>query len=84
MFVPEIMNSVSQRDHRLLTLIDQLLRANSSSAWAERVFSTLRLVHSKVRNRLRMGKAGKMVFIYKLLNEIYSVYNVELIHIISI
>ena len=58
MFVPEIMNSVSpiawwhsqseRLTDRLLTLIDQLLRANSSSAWVERVFSTFGLVHSKL------------------------------------
>lgn len=29
---------------------------------------TFGLVHSKVRNRLGVEKAGKLVFIYKLLN----------------
>ena len=58
MFVPKIMNSVSpiawwhsqseRLTDRLLTLIDQLLSATSSSAGVVRVFSTFGLVHSKL------------------------------------
>jgi len=78
-FVPEIRNSVSpiawwhskseRLTDRLLTLIDQLLIASSSSTGVERVFSKFGLVHSKLRNRLRLEKDGKLVFIYKLLNK---------------
>jgi len=46
----------------------QLLCAVGSSAGVERIFSTFGLVHSKLRNRLGVEKAGKLVFIYKLLN----------------
>jgi len=79
MFVPETMNSVSpiawwhspseQLTDRLLMLIDQLLSATSSCAGFQRVFSTFRLVHSKLGNRLGMEKADKLVFTYKMVNK---------------
>lgn len=47
----------------------QLLTAISSSAGVERVFSSFGLVHSKLRNRLGIGKAAKLVFLFKLLNK---------------
>ena len=46
----------------------QLLGAVASSAGVERVFSSFGLVHSKIRNRLGVTKAGKLVFIYKVVN----------------
>ena len=52
----------------MLSLTEQLHTARSSSAGIERIFSTFDLVHSKLRNRLGTSKAGKLVFLYKLLN----------------
>lgn len=49
-------------------LTSKLLSAVASSAGVERIFSTFGFVHSKTRNRLGTEKAGKLVFIYKLLN----------------
>jgi len=79
MFVSEIVNSVSpiawwhsqseRLTDRLFTLFDQLLSAIASSAGVERVFSTFGPVHSKLRSRLGIEKAGKLVFVYKLLNK---------------
>ena len=40
----------------------------ASSASIERVFSSFGLVHSKLRNRLGVEKAGKLVFLHKILN----------------
>ena len=69
MFADEMIQSVSpptwwesqktQLDNSMLT----------SSAGVERIFSTFGIVHSKLRNRLGAVKAGKLVFIYKLLNQ---------------
>ena len=56
-------------DNSMLILCRQVLGAVSSSAGVERIFSTFGIVHSKLRNRLGADKAGKLVFIYKLLNQ---------------
>lgn len=62
-------DSLSSRiEPGMLQLCHQLLSAVASSAGVERIFSTFGLVHSKIRNRLGISKAGKLVFIYKLLN----------------
>ena len=57
--------------HLELTLCRQVFGPVSPivSAGVERIFSTFRLEHSKLRNRLRTDNAGKFVFIYKLLNQ---------------
>ena len=47
----------------------QLLTATASSAGVERVFSSFGLVHSNLRNRLGIEKAGTLVFLFKLLNK---------------
>ncbi len=52
----------------MIKLINQLLGAVSSRAGVERIFSTFGYVHSKVRNRLGIEKAAKLVFMYKVLN----------------
>ena len=44
------------------------LPAINSSASIERVFSSFGLVHSRIRNRLGIEKAGKLVFIFRILN----------------
>lgn len=48
--------------------VTQLMTAVNSSASIERVFSTFGLVHSRIRNRLGIEKAGKLVFIFRMLN----------------
>ena len=51
-------------------LVFKIKKIDASSASVERVFSTyFGFVHSKVRNRLGVEKAGKLVFLHKLLNE---------------
>lgn len=42
--------------------------AVNSSASIERIFSKFGLVHSKLRNRLGVEKAGKLVIIFRVLN----------------
>lgn len=54
---------------KLLHILKQFLCAVSSSASVERVFSTFGLVHSNLRNKLGVEKAGKLVFLYKYYNE---------------
>ena len=58
----------SMLDKNILSLVEQLFTARASTAGIERIFSTFGLVHSKLRNRLQTEKAGKLVFLYKLLN----------------
>jgi hypothetical protein len=53
----------------IVSVAKQLLTATGSSAGVERVFSSFGLVHSKLRNRLGIAKAGKLVFLFKLLNK---------------
>ena len=43
--------------------------ATASSESVERVFSRFGLVHSKLQNRLEVDKAGKLVFVYKIIND---------------
>jgi len=52
-----------------MTVVNQLLTATASSAGVERVFSSFGLVHSNLRNRLGIEKAGKLVFLFKLMNK---------------
>ena len=47
----------------------QLLTATASFAGVERMFSSFGLVHSNLRNRLEIEKAGKLAFLFKLLNK---------------
>ena len=46
----------------------KLLTAIASSAGIERIFSTFGYIHSKIRNRLGIEKAAKLVFVYRMLN----------------
>ena len=55
-------------DPAMVSLAEQLLTARASSAGIKRIFSTFGFVHSKILNRLGTNKAGKLVFLYKLLN----------------
>lgn len=52
-----------------IPVLKQFLCAIASSASVERVFSTFGLVHSDLRNRLGIEKAGKLVFLFKYYNE---------------
>lgn len=52
-----------------VSVAKQLLTATASSAGVERVFSSFGLVHSKLRNRLGIVTAGKLVFLFKQLNK---------------
>lgn len=52
-----------------IPVLKQFLCAIASSASVERVFSTFGLVHSDLRNRLGVEKAGKLVFLFKYYNE---------------
>ena len=52
-----------------VSVVEQLLTTTASSAGVERVFSSFGLVHSKLRNRLGIAKAGKLVFMFKQLNK---------------
>ena len=56
-------------NQELLEVVDQLLTAVASSAGVERIFSSFSLVHSSIRNRLEIEKAGKLVFLFKLFNQ---------------
>ncbi len=56
-------------ESEILSQISGLLTDTASSASVERVFSRFGLVHSKLRNRLGVQKSGKLVFLYKVLNE---------------
>jgi hypothetical protein len=44
-----------------------LLEMPSSSATIERIFSNFGMIRSKLRNRLGLVKAGKLVFCYRML-----------------
>lgn len=45
----------------------QLLEAPASSASIERIFSNFSYIHTKIRNRLGVEKASKLVFCYRML-----------------
>ena len=49
------------------TDLARLMSSPASSASIERVFSTFSLIHNKIRNRLGVQKASKLVFCYRML-----------------
>ena len=51
----------------LVELMIQLHSACASSASIERIFSSFGLIHNKIRNRLGVEKAAKLVFYYRML-----------------
>lgn len=55
--------------NNFVSLYEQLLTAIGATARMERYFSTFGIVQSNLRNRLRNQKAGKLVFIFKYLNQ---------------
>ena len=54
-------------DKTLFQLAQKLLEMPSSSAAIERIFSDFGMIQSKLRNRLGLVKAGKLVFCYRML-----------------
>ena len=58
----------SQNITEMKPLYNAFLTAVSSSAGVERVFSAFGLIHTKLRNRLGVEKAAKLVFLYKYYN----------------
>ncbi|KAI6648586.1 Transposase [Oopsacas minuta] len=78
MFTEEVLKAISPLtwwesqkstlESDVIVLCRKILGGVASSAGVERIFSTFGFVHSKVRNRLGRVKAGKLVFLYKLLN----------------
>ena len=51
-------------DDKFIQLVKCLLCSVASSSDVERAFSTFGLVHSKLRNRLGVAKAAKLVCSY--------------------
>ena len=51
----------------LADVMIHLLSSPASSASVERVFSSFGLVHTKLRNRLGVERAAKLVFCYRML-----------------
>ena len=60
--------SGSELDRSTRDVIANLHMSVASSALVERIFSTFGFVHSAVRNRLGIEKAGKLVFLFRVLN----------------
>ena len=60
--------SGSELETDTMNIITNLLTSVASSASVERIFSTFGFVHSAVRNRLGVEKAGKLVFLFRNLN----------------
>jgi len=54
-----------------------LFRCVASSASIERVFSNFSMVQSKIRNRLGLDKAAKLVMTYKMLNSKDQGFNLD-------
>ena len=54
-------------DETLCQLAQKLLEMSPSSAAIERIFSNFGMIQSKLRNRLDLVKAGKLVFSYRML-----------------
>ncbi len=52
-----------------LVAIGMLFTAKATSAGIERMFSSFRLVHSKLRNKSGVEKASRLVFMFKSLND---------------
>ena len=55
-------------DQETHSVVLALMNAVASSASIERVFSTFGLVHSKIKNRLGVEKASKLVFLHRTMN----------------
>ncbi|XP_053129737.1 uncharacterized protein LOC128335458 [Hemicordylus capensis] len=61
--------SLKHLDLETVQVMISLLTAVASSAGVERIFSSFGLIHSKLRNRLGPDKAGKLVFLFQIMNK---------------
>ena len=55
-------------DPDLSEIIRRIIACSPSTAPLERLFSSFGIIHTNVRNRLGVEKAGKLVFCFKVLN----------------
>ncbi|XP_067412762.1 heterogeneous nuclear ribonucleoprotein U-like protein 1 isoform X2 [Emydura macquarii macquarii] len=79
MFTDDVLNKVTplnwwkslarHLETEFLQLLSQLFTAVASSAGTERIFSSFGSIHSKLRNRLGVEKAGKLVFLFQSMNK---------------
>ncbi|XP_073431295.1 uncharacterized protein [Dendrobates tinctorius] len=60
--------SLKRLDLETVQVMISLLTAVASSAGIERIFSSFGLIHSKLRNLLGPNKAGKLVFLFQIMN----------------
>ncbi|XP_073499018.1 uncharacterized protein [Phyllobates terribilis] len=60
--------SLKRLDLETVQVMISLLTAVASSAGVERIFSSFGLIHSKLRNLLGPNKAGKLVFLFQIMN----------------
>ncbi|XP_053102956.1 uncharacterized protein LOC128323583 [Hemicordylus capensis] len=61
--------SLKHLDLETVQVMISLLTAVASSAGVERILSSFGLIHSKLRNRLGPDKAGKLVFLFQIMNK---------------
>ncbi|XP_053891051.1 dnaJ homolog subfamily C member 9 isoform X1 [Malaclemys terrapin pileata] len=61
--------SLKHLDSETVEVIISLLTAVASSAGVERIFSSFGLSHSKLSNHLGPEKAGKLVFLFQIMNK---------------
>lgn len=61
--------SLTQIDPVAQSSIKRLMTGVVSSGGVERIFSSFRLVHSDLHNRLEVEKALKLTFVMKILNK---------------
>ena len=65
----ECQKSIGEISDNLATLCCTCLALRPSSAGIERIFSSMGLVHSELRNRLSQEKVSKLAFCLRLLND---------------
>lgn len=61
-------DEIKKFNSNVLKEVTIILTAKASTADVERVFSSFGVVQSKLRNRLGLEKAAKLVFLFKMLN----------------
>lgn len=80
-FAPQVISSLDSVDwwkslrrvtkrpeiQELADIVVHLLSCPASSASVERVFSNFGIIHTKLRNRLGVERAAKLVFCYRML-----------------
>lgn len=61
-------NEIKKFNDGVLKEVETILTAKATTANVERIFSSFGVVQSKLRNRLGLQKAAKLVFLFKTLN----------------